>query len=75
MIVNATPVGMAEGDGSPIDLGGLTSATAVVDIVTRPGTALLKAAEAQGCRWAGGSAMVAAQTDAILAFFGYGPKT
>ncbi len=75
LLVNATPVGMAEGDGPPIDLTGLTSATTIVDIVTRPGTALLRAAEAQGCRSAGGSAMVAAQTEAILAFLGFGARS
>ncbi len=58
ILINATPVGMAEGDGSPIALSGLTSATTVVDIVTRPDTALLRAAAAQGCLSAGGSAMV-----------------
>lgn len=74
ILVNATPVGMKEDDGLPIDPGGLTPATTVVDIVTRPGTALLRAAEARGCRCAGGGAMVSAQTEAIIAFFGFGPQ-
>ena len=69
LLVNASPVGMAEGDGTPLDVGGLTPATSVVDIVTRPGTALIAAAAAAGCRHAGGAAMVAAQTEAMLAFF------
>lgn len=74
ILINATPVGMADGDGAPLDLSGLTAATTIVDIVTRPGTALLRAAEANGCRATGGSAMVAAQTEAILGFFGFGPE-
>jgi shikimate dehydrogenase len=74
ILVNATPVGMKEQDGPPIDLAGLTPATTVIDIVTRPGTLLLREAQARGCRCAGGAAMVAAQTEAIIAFFGLGPK-
>jgi shikimate dehydrogenase len=70
LLVNATPIGMAEGDGTPIDVRGLTAATSVVDIVTRPTTPLLEAAAAAGCRHTGGAAMVAAQTEAILAFLG-----
>lgn len=71
LLVNATPVGMAEGDGTPIEVGGLTAATSVVDIVTRPTTPLLEVAAAAGSRHAGGAAMVAAQTEAILAFLGF----
>lgn len=74
ILVNATPVGMSESDGPPIDLAGLTAATTVIDIVTRPGTALLRQAEAQGCRFAGGGAMVVAQTEAIIDFFGFGSR-
>ncbi len=75
ILVNATPVGMKEDDGPPLNLAGLTASTTVVDIVTRPGTALLRDAEARGCRCTGGGAMVAAQTEAIIAFFGFGPNT
>jgi len=68
LLINATPVGMAPDDGAPIDVGALTAATSVVDIVTKPTTPLLAAAVAAGCRHVGGAAMVAAQTEAILAF-------
>jgi shikimate dehydrogenase len=71
LLVNATPVGMGSDDGTPIDVGDLTAATSVVDIVTRPTTPLLAAAERAGCRHAGGAAMVAAQTAAILSFLGF----
>jgi shikimate dehydrogenase len=70
LLINATPVGMGVNDGTPIDVGDLTAATSVVDIVTRPTTPLLAAAERAGCRHAGGAAMVAAQTAAILSFLG-----
>jgi shikimate dehydrogenase len=72
LLVHATPVGMADGDGVAIDIAGLTSRTAIVDIVTKPETPLLQAAAAIGCRHAGGGAMVAAQTRAILEFLGFG---
>jgi shikimate dehydrogenase len=74
LLINATPVGMAPDDGTPIDVGELTAATSVVDIVTKPTTPLLAAAAAAGCRHAGGAAMVAAQTEAILAFLGFADR-
>jgi shikimate dehydrogenase len=70
LLINATPVGMAPGDGIAIDIAGLSAATTVVDIVTRPSTPLLEEARRRGCRHAGGTAMVAAQTGAMLDFFG-----
>ena len=71
LLVHATPTGMSPGDGIAIDIGGLTSRTAVVDIVTKPDTPLLQAAASKGCLHVGGAAMVAAQTRAILSYFGY----
>lgn len=71
LLVHATPVGMTPDDGIAIDIGGLSSRTAVVDIVTKPSTPLLQAAAALGCRHAGGGAMVAAQTVAILSYLGF----
>jgi len=72
LLVHATPVGMAPEDGIAIDIAGLSARTAVVDIVTKPATPLLKAAAALGCPHTGGAAMVAAQTRAILNFLGFG---
>jgi shikimate dehydrogenase len=69
-LINATPVGMAPGDGIAIDIANLTATTAVVDIVTRPSTPLIEEAQRRGCRHAGGAAMVTAQTEAMLRFFG-----
>jgi shikimate dehydrogenase len=74
LLVNASPVGMGPDDGSPVDLSGLHERLAVVDIVTRPATALLEAARNMGCRAAEGGVMVAAQTEAIVEFLGIGPS-
>lgn len=71
LLVHATPVGMAPEDGIAIDIAGLSARTAVVDIVTTPQTPLLRAAADYGCPHAGGAAMVAAQTRAILGFLGF----
>ncbi|KRE09275.1 hypothetical protein ASE63_21425 [Bosea sp. Root381] len=73
LLVHATPVGMAPEDGLPIDISRLSASTAVIDIVTKPETPLQQAAARLGCRHAGGSAMVAAQTKAILRFLGFDP--
>lgn len=69
LLINATPVGMNEHDGIAIDTTGLTSATAVIDIVTKSGTPLAQRAQTLGCPFADGAAMVAAQTKAIFSFF------
>ena len=71
LLIHATPVGMAPEDGIAIDISGLSARTAVVDIVTKPATPLLKAAAERGCLHTGGAAMVAAQTRAILGFLGF----
>lgn len=71
LLVHATPVGMAESDGTAIDITDLEPGTTVIDIVTKPTTPLLLAAERRGCRTAGGGAMVQAQTAAIADFLGY----
>jgi shikimate dehydrogenase len=69
ILINATPVGMNDGDGIAIDTTGLTSATVVIDIVTKTGTPLAQRARALGCPFTDGAAMVAAQTKAIFSFF------
>lgn len=72
LLVHATPTGMSPDEGIAIDIAGLNSRTAVVDIVTASDTPLLRAAAARGCPHVGGSAMVAAQTREILSFLGCG---
>jgi shikimate dehydrogenase len=71
MLINATPVGMADGDGLPADIGALSSAMTVVDIVPYPETTpLLAAARAAGATAIPGAAMTNGQARAILEFFG-----
>jgi shikimate dehydrogenase len=71
LLVNATPTGMAPGDGLPAQLGPLGKALFVADIIPYPDiTPLLARAKQSGCRTMGGQAMVAGQADAILRFFG-----
>jgi len=71
IIVNATPIGMSPGDGLPAEIGSLSSAMTVVDIVPYPEvTPLLAAAAAAGARTIPGAAMTNGQANAILEFFG-----
>jgi shikimate dehydrogenase len=71
ILINATPVGMAPGDGMPVELGGLKQDLFVADIVPKPDiTPLLARARESGCKTMSGQAMVAGQADAILQFFG-----
>ena len=71
LLINATPVGMAPGDGLPAELGLFSKNLFVADIVPRPEiTPLLARAKESGCRTMGGQAMVVGQSDAILRFFG-----
>jgi shikimate dehydrogenase len=71
-IVNATPVGMAAHPGTPFDPDWLSSSQWVADIVYFPlETALLKAAEARGCRTLSGKGMAVYQAaDAFDIFTG-----
>jgi shikimate dehydrogenase len=69
MIVNASPVGMAAGDGLPAPLGRFDPATLAVDVVVKSEpTAFLRHARSFGCPVLGGYAMMAAQIDAGIAF-------
>jgi len=70
MIVNASTVGMRDGDGMPGELGALAPDTLVGDvIVAEQATALIRHAIRHGCRHIVGREMVAGQADAIMAFF------
>lgn len=71
IIINATPIGMAPGDGLPAEIGSLSSTMTVVDIVPYPEvTPLLAAAAAAGAKTISGAAMTNGQASAILEFFG-----
>jgi shikimate dehydrogenase len=73
IIINATPIGMAPGDGLPVPLGPLDPAMVVFDIVPKPDvTPLMAHARAVGCRVGGGRSMIDGQADAVLEFLGFG---
>jgi shikimate dehydrogenase len=70
LIVNASTVGMREGDGMPGDIGPLSSDVVVGDVVlgNKP-TPLIEHALRHGCAWADGRDMHAGQVEAIMSFF------
>ena len=71
LVVNATPLGMKEGDPLPIDVSRLDASTFVGEVVMRTEmTAFLSAAQARGCRVQIGSDMLFEQIPAYLEFFG-----
>ena len=76
LVVNATPLGMAERDPLPFDPDRLAPAALVGDVVLgRAITPLRAAAEARGCTTLAGTDMLFEQIPAYLAFFGYGTTT
>ena len=71
VIVNATPMGMNEGDPLPMDVQRISPDTFVGEVVMKSEmTAFLKAVEARGCRFQVGSDMLFEQIPAYLEFFG-----
>ena len=70
LVVNATPMGMNDGDPLPIDCTRLAPTTFVGEVVMKTEmTAFLKAAQAQGCRIQVGTDMLFEQIPAYLEFF------
>ena len=75
LVVNATPMGMNEGDPLPMDVSRLSPNTFVGEVVMRADiTAFLAAAQALGCRVQVGSDMLFEQIPAYLEYFGF-PST
>lgn len=71
ILINATPIGMAENDPLPMTLGKLDPKFVAADVVVKPGpTPFLRQAEEQGCRIVGGRAMIAGQVSELMRFFG-----
>jgi shikimate dehydrogenase len=71
LVVNATPLGMNEGDPMPFDVQRLSASTFVGEVVMkRETTPLLAAAQALGCRVQVGTDMLYEQIPAYLEFFG-----
>ena len=71
LVVNATPMGMDEGDPLPLDIARLSPDTFVGEVVMKTEmTAFLRAAAARGCRVQVGSDMLFEQIPAYLEYFG-----
>ena len=70
LVVNATPLGMNEGDPMPFDVQRLSSTTFVGEVVMkRETTPLLAAAQTKGCRVQVGTDMLYEQIPAYLEYF------
>ncbi len=75
LVVNATPLGMDDGDPLPVDINRLTSRTFVGEVVMKSETtAFLAAARHRGCQTQVGTDMLFEQIPAYLEFFGF-PST
>jgi shikimate dehydrogenase len=71
LVVNATPMGMNEGDAMPMDVSRIDPSTFVGEVVMKTEmTAFLAAAKARGCPVQVGSDMLFEQIPAYLEFFG-----
>jgi shikimate dehydrogenase len=76
IVVNATPLGMKEGDPLPFDIARLAPTTFVGEVVMKEEyTPLLRAAMAKGCQVQVGTDMLFEQIPAYLEFFGFGSST
>jgi shikimate dehydrogenase len=76
LVVNATPLGMNEGDPLPIDISRLEARSFVGEVVMKQETtAFLAAAQARGCRTQVGTDMLFEQIPAYLEFFGFPTTT
>jgi shikimate dehydrogenase len=76
LVVNATPMGMNDGDPLPVDVSRLQSSTFVGEVVMKTETtAFLAAAQARGCRTQVGTDMLFEQIPAYLEFFGFPTTT
>jgi shikimate dehydrogenase len=76
LVVNATPMGMNEGDPLPMDVSRLDAGTFVGEVVMRTEmTAFLSAAKARGCTVQVGSDMLFEMIPAYLEYFGFPTAT
>ena len=74
--VNATPLGMQDGDPLPFDTRRLEPHALVAEVVMKTEyTPLLRAAQARGCAVQLGTDMLFEQIPAYLEFFGFGSAT
>ena len=76
LIVNATPLGMKDGDPLPFDIARIAPSTFVGEVVMKQTiTPLLAAVQAKGCPIQVGTDMLFEQIPAYLEFFGFGTAT
>ncbi|MDR1709628.1 MAG: shikimate dehydrogenase, partial [Candidatus Accumulibacter sp.] len=76
MVVNATSLGMKEGDPLPFDPERLSPETFVGEVVMKQEiTPILKAARERGCPYQVGTDMLFEMIPAYLEFFGFGSAT
>src|SRR6266487_4964271 len=76
VVVNATPLGMKDGDPLPMDVARIAPSTFVGEVVMkREVTPLLAAAQARGCETQVGVDMLFEQIPAYLDFFGFRKAT
>ncbi|MDR3222093.1 MAG: shikimate dehydrogenase [Candidatus Accumulibacter sp.] len=76
MVVNATPLGMNDGDPLPFDPERLSPDTFVGEVVMkREITPMLKIAIARGCKYQVGTDMLFEMIPAYLEFFGFGASS
>ena len=76
LVVNATPMGMNEGDPMPMDVSRIAPETFVGEVVMKTEmTAFLSAAQQRGCRVQVGSDMLFEQIPAYLEYFGFETTT
>jgi shikimate dehydrogenase len=76
LVVNATPMGMNDGDPLPMDISRLSARTFVGEVVMKTEmTAFLKAAKDRGCSVQVGSDMLFEMIPAYLEFFGFPTTT
>ena len=75
IVVNATPLGMNEGDPLPLDVSRISPQAFVGEVVMKSEmTAFLRAAQARGCRFQVGSDMLFEMIPPYLEFYGF-PST
>lgn len=76
LVVNASPLGMNDGDPLPMDVSRIDPSTFVGEVVMKTEiTPFLAAARARGCRYQVGTDMLFEQIPAYLEFFGFGTAT
>lgn len=76
VVVNATPLGMKEGDPLPFDVARISPTTFVGEVVMKSEyTPLLRAARDKGCAVQVGTDMLFEMIPAYLEFFGFGSAT